>query len=397
MKLLKLALKNIGGSGFRSLAIFLCVMGVAGFLLTTMLIIKGSQNSLDSGIKRLGADIVVVPTGAQDKVETALLMGKPTSVWMPAENLSTIAGIPGVEAVSPQVYLASLNNAPCCAVSEMFMVVIDPKTDFTITPWLEKNLGRDLGTGETIGGSYIFTPQGSNGIKLYGYTTELKGNLEPTGTGIDQTMFMTMDTAQAMAKSSSTTAVEPLQIPADSISAIMVKVQPGADPHAVALQIVRNTTGMYPIESPNLFGTFRGQMDGLLWGFFILTIIIWILAALMIGVNLSMAANERKREMAVLRAVGATPGFVFRLILLEAGLLAAAGTVVGITGAAFLMYMFKNAIEASLKMPFLFPSISSLLGLFGIGLAVALFTVTLAALWPAIRISRQELAISMRE
>jgi putative ABC transport system permease protein len=177
----------------------------------------------------------------------------------------------------------------------------------------------------------------------------------------------------------------------------MVKVQPGVDPHTVALQIVRNTTGMYPIESPNLFGTFRGQMDGLLWGFFILTIIIWILAALMIGVNLSMAANERKREMAVLRAVGATPGFVFRLILLEAGILAAAGTVVGITGAAFLMYMFKNAIEASLKMPFLFPSMLSLLGLFGIGLAVAIFTVTLAALWPAIRVSRQELAISMRE
>ena len=65
MQVLRLALKNIRGSGFRSVAIFLCVMGIAAFLLSTTLIIKGSQNSLDSGIKRLGADIVVVPQGAK--------------------------------------------------------------------------------------------------------------------------------------------------------------------------------------------------------------------------------------------------------------------------------------------------------------------------------------------
>ena len=101
--------------------------------------------------------------------------------------------------------------------------------------------------------------------------------------------------------------------------------------------------------------------------------------------------------MAVLRAVGATPGFVFRLVLVEAGILAAAGALIGISAAAFLFLLFKNLITASLKMPFLFPSISSFLGLFGIGLAVAIVTVTLSALYPAIRVSRQELAISMRE
>jgi putative ABC transport system permease protein len=117
----------------------------------------------------------------------------------------------------------------------------------------------------------------------------------------------------------------------------------------------------------------------------------------MMGVNFSMAANERRREMAVLRAIGATPGFVFRLILTEAGILAATGAVVGISAAAFLLFIFKDMIAASLKMPFLFPSISSFMGIFGIGLAVAIITVTLSASVPAIRASRQELAISMRE
>jgi putative ABC transport system permease protein len=245
----------------------------------------------------------------------------------------------------------------------MFMVVYDPQTDFTITPWIERNLKRPLAKGEVIGGTYIFVPPGEKGIRLYGYLTTLTGKLEPTGTGIDQTLFMTVDTAREMARSSLTTAEQPLQVPSGSISAIMVQTTPGVDVHKVALLILRDTTGMFPIESPNLFGTFRNQMSDLLWGFFALTIVIWALAAVMMGVNFSMAANERRREMAVLRAVGAMPDFVFRLMLTEAGLLAAGGAIAGIAIAASALFIFKDLIASSLKIPFLFPSITSLAGL----------------------------------
>ena len=397
MRLIWFAFKNIRGSGFRSLAIFLAVMGVAGFLLATTLIIAGAQYSLNSGLKRLGADILVVPAGAETKVETALLMGKPTNIWMPQSNLQTVADIPGVASVSPQIYLNSLYGASCCAVSEMFMVVYDPATDFTVTPWLEKNLGRQLLKGEVVGGTYVFVPQNENYLKLYGYNLTLKGNINPTGTGIDQTLFMTMETAQAIAQSSLTTAVEPLKVDAGQIPTIMVKVSPGADVHAVAQQILLDTKGMVPIESPNLFGTFRTQMSGLLWGFFAITIIVWALAMVLIGLIFSTAANERKRDMAVLRAVGAPKNFIIKSLLTEAALLAVSGAIIGIAIASFGLYVFKDAIASSLKMPFLFPSIPSFLGLFSAGVAAAIITVVIAALIPAIRISRQELAIAMRE
>ena len=397
MNLFLLALKNIRGAGFRSLAIFLAVTGVAGFLLATTLIITGARYSLDSGLKRLGADILVVPAGAETKVESALLMGKPTSVWMPQTNLRNVSSVAGVEAVSPQVYLSSLYGAPCCSVSEMFMVVYDPATDFTVTPWLEKNLGRGLEKGEVIGGTYIFVPEEEEFIQLYGYSLTLEGNLDPTGTGLDQTLFMTMETARDMAASSLTTAVEPLNIYPDEISTIMVKVIPGTDVHRVALQILKDTTGMVPIESPNLFGAFRTQMNGLLWGFFAITVLVWALAMVLIGLIFSMAANERRREMSVFRAIGATRSFIFRSVLYEAALLAVSGAVTGIAIASISLYLFKDMIAGSLKMPFLFPSIPSFIGLFSAGVALAIVTVILAALVPAVRISRQELAIAMRE
>lgn len=398
MQLIRLALKNIKGNGFRSIAIFLSVVSMTGFLLTTTLIIAGSRYSLDSGLERLGADILVVPDGAEIKIETALLMGKPVDVWMTRDNIQKVANIPGVEAVSPQIYLASMFDSPCCAVSEMFIVVYDPATDFTIAPWLEKNLdGRSLAKGEVIGGNYIFVPDGSKYVRLYGYDTDLVGILEPTGTGMDQTLFMTLDTALEMAESSKTTALMTLNINPDLISTIMVKVAPEADPHRVAIQIRNDIDGTVPIESPDLFGTFRSQMNGLLWGFFAITVIVWAVTMILTGIVFSMAANERRREIAVLRAVGATRNFIFRSVLTEATLLALGGAVVGIAIAASSLYIFKDVIAGSLKMPFLFPSFTSFIGLFSAGVAFAIVSVALSALIPALRLSRQELAIAMRE
>lgn len=397
MHLMRLAIKNIYGSGFRSIAIFLAVMGVAGFLLATTIIIAGARYSLDTGLERLGADILVVPEGTEVKIESALLMGKPVDAWMPRTNLDKIAVIPGVEVVTPQIYLMSMFDSPCCAVSEMFMVVYDPETDFTIAPWLEKNLGRSLAAGEVIGGTYVFVPEGEESIELYGYHTDLVGNLEPTGTGLDQTLFMTLDTALEMSRSSVTTAMMPLNVNPDLISVIMVKATPDVDPHRVAIQIRQDTDGMVPLESPDLFGMFRSQMNGLLWGFFAITLIVWAVTMILIGIVFSMAANERRREMAVLRAVGATRNFIFRSVLTEAALLAFGGAATGIAIAAGGLYLFKDMIAGSLQMPFLFPSIPSFVSMFSAGIILAIVTVTLAALVPAVRLSRQELAVAMRE
>lgn len=397
MDTLRIALKNIRGSGFRSFIIFLCVLCLSAFLFSTTLLIKGAENSLNVGINRLGADILVVPAGAESRVESALLMGKPTNVWMPKANLEKVAAIPGVESVTPQIYLQSLYGAACCSVSEMFLMVYDPNSDFVISPWLKKTLGRPLRTGEVFGGTYIFTPPGLKGIQLYGSEVTLKGNLEATGTGLDQTMFMTLDTAHLLAKNSAMIAEQPLTIPDDSISTIMVKVQPGADPHKVSLDILQKVLGVAPIESPNLFGIYRQQMNGLLWGFFAIMIIIWVLSIFLIGLVFSMAANERRREIAVLRAVGATRFYAVRAILVEAALIALGAGLLGVFLAAQGMFLFKDLLAGSLRMPFLFPDFPVLAGFALGGILLSLITVTFAAFFPALRITGFEPAIAMRE
>ena len=397
MPLLSLVLKNIKGNAVRSLLAFLCVLGVSAFFMSTMVVSRGTQDSLQKGLQRLGADILVVPYGAQTDIETALLMGKPSHIWMPQNYLNKIAEMNGVASVSPQIYLQSLYQAACCSVSETFLVVYDPATDFTVTPWLHKNLGRDLATGEVIGGAYIFSPTGDNTLKLYGSNLKLAGNLEPTGTGMDQTIFFTVATAQEIAGSSLTDAVSPLQIPQGEVSSILVKLKPGVDAQSVMSPIYLNMPDVVPIASPQLFGTFRQQMLGLLGGVMVIMSLTWILSAIVIGLVFSMSANERQRQMSVLRSLGATRWYVLRSLLAESSLLAAsaaaAGSFIGILG----IHIFQNYFAGTLKMPFLFPSITSLFIFFVLSLILSLITVNLATIFPAVRISRMEPALAMRE
>jgi putative ABC transport system permease protein len=397
MNLWRLARRNIAGSSYRSSVVFLCALVVAGLALSTILIVRGASESLRLASLRLGADIVVVAEGTESKVESALLMGTPASAALPRSSLQKIAAVPGVAAVSPQLYLSSLKNASCCSASEMFLVAFDPATDFTVSPWLEKNLGGKLRLGEAVGGTYVFTPEGEQNIRLYGYFITLKGNLEPTGTNLDRSMFFTLDTANDMARVSKTMAEEPLQIAPDTISAALVKLGAGTDVHDVAARIMQNVPGVMPIESPNLFLAFRRQISGLLGAMLGILSITGILSLVLIGLVLSMAANERRREMGVLKALGATRGFVFKVLVIEAGMLALAGALPGLALAALTVYLFRSLIIRGLGVPFLYPSPLQLLGLIGACIIGALVGVTLAAAYPAWRVSREDAAISMRE
>jgi putative ABC transport system permease protein len=397
MNLTRLALRNISGSSFRSWAVAICAFLVVSFVLASVMILRGAEESLRLVNDRLGADIIVVPVGTQSKVETALLMGNPTQVWMSDAVLDQVAAVRGVAAVSPQLFLSTLTNASCCSVSDMFLIAYDPETDFTVRPWLEKNLGGGLKLGEAIGGTYVFVPEGEQNIKLYGYFITLRGNMEPTGTGLDQSMFLTYETAEDIARISKTMAEKPLEIPQGQISAVMVKLAPGADPKEVSLKIMNAIPDVTPIDSPDMFQSYRFQISGLIKGVLVLIVVILGLSLLLIGLIFSMAANERHRELGVLRAMGATRGFVFRSLLAEASILALAGGMAGILLTVLSTYLFRQALMISLGLPFLLPTPGILLVQVVGGLALALGSVALAAFFPAIRISRQDPASAMRE
>jgi len=397
MNLVRLALKNIGDSAFRSWVVFFCAALVTGFAISATLVIRGAENSLRLVRERLGADIMVIPSGNTTRVEHALLLGVPVTVWMPRAVVEDIADLPNVAAVSPQLFLSTMVNASCCSVPQMFMIAYDPATDFTVRPWLERNLEGGLRLGEAVGGRYVFVPEGRNDILVYGYPINLKGNLEPTGSGLDQSMFFTFETALEIARLSPMRAERALVIAPDSISAALVKVKANADPSQVAVQINRAIPGVTAIESTDLFRVQRDQTLGLLRSAVTLSSIAWVLSMALMGLVTSMTTADRRREIGVLRALGAPRTTVLQSLLAEGAILALAGAATGIALSTLAIYLFRDLITHLMGTPFALPTPLSLLVLALGGLALALVSVALATLFPTWQISHQDPATAMKE
>lgn len=397
MNNLLLAIRNVSRNSFRSGVILASSALMAGFLIATNLIIGGAQRSLQLALDRLGADIVVAPRESTTAMENAYLMGQPASMWMSRSVLSKISAIEGVSAVSPQLFLSTLRGASCCSAPEMFLVAYDPETDFTLRPWLEENLGEELEVGQAIGGYYVFLPADQDRILVYGYPVELLGNLDGTGTGLDKSMFFTFETAYEIARLSPFQAVEDMVIPDDSVSAVMIKLESGSNPLAIATKIEAQIPEASAVISSNLFQSQREDIQGMLRTISLLLGIAWLLSIALIGLVFSMAINDRRREIGVLRALGSTRGNMLASLLAEGLMLALAGGILGAVLCALSVYLFRNMIISSLGLPFLFPPLLSLVGMSLLGLGLALASVVVGALFPALRISLMDPAAAMRE
>jgi putative ABC transport system permease protein len=389
LNIILFAVKNLRRKFTRTLLLLLAVTVVTGTLFSATLFISSMQNALKIGTYRLGADVLVVPEKYAAEAKSALLSGEPTSFYMDRSVLDKVKAVEGVKKVTPQLFIKPASFT-CCFSVQAFLVAFDPTTDFTITPWLEKNLKKPLKGNETITGRNIPVIVGDT-IPFFGTPFKVVGTMEPTGMKFfDQSVFLTMDAAYQMAEHSKERSMQPITIGRDQISAVLVQVQEGFPPDRAAIRIEHDVPGVKAIASDEVISTVRKQLAGLLKGILAISAVLWILALLMIGFAFSMIVNERQRELGLLRSMGARKRHVFRLIVTEAIIISLMGGLVGLIGGSVLLMTFKDFILHSLKLPYLLPPLHLLIELVLGAVVFSMLTGLLAALLPAISASRME-------
>ncbi|OPY30995.1 MAG: FtsX-like permease family protein [Methanomassiliicoccales archaeon PtaU1.Bin124] len=379
---------------FRNVVTVMTFAVVAAILLSAFFLIGGAENSMQVGMDRLGADLMVVPQQYEHLTDSLLLAGHPSTFFFNSSELSGIEQVPGVAQTAPQTYIATL-NAGCCAFPTQ-LVAFDSSRDFTIQPWIRQALGRQLLPDEIIlGSSFIGSGEGYHLI-FYGHDFTVAGVLEKTGTGIDQSIFIQYPDALAMANDSKKLAVQELTLKPGQISSILVKLAPGYDGEQVAANITSTVVGSSVITSNHLARKISDQVSGTLSTLYLTAASVAIVSIPLIATISTMVANERRRELGLLRSMGANKLYIFLIVVAEAILLASIGALIGGVVATASLMIFQNLITTSLEIPFLWPPLTDLAIQTTLVVGLAIGFGGLTSLYPAVKSVRTEPYDSIR-
>lgn len=377
-----LAWKNIIRRHNQSLlTVFITVLTIFTFVLIFSISLV-MQEGLKLSKERLGADVVVLPDAAKAEVSQILFTASPANVYMPKDLVEKISKFEGVKQVSPQFFTQTLSASCCSYGNETRVVGYDEATDFILKPFLnELNLDH-IEDDQIIVGCDVESFLG-NQVSILGNVFKIVGTLEPTGSGIDNTIYLKIDVARRLASES-----ENLKVlwteekPEDLISSIFIKTKTGVNPSEVAKEINVPGLAVQAIATSDTINNARIQMGVIYKVIFGLWISSMLIAALSLFGRFNSLAKERKKEIGMMRALGIQKKQIFRLILGEASIMSFVGGVLG----SILGIMIVNPILEILKDVFILPTVWSFtvaLKSGSLGILVALLLGFMASAYPA--------------
>jgi putative ABC transport system permease protein len=231
------------------------------------------------------------------------------------------------------------------------------------------------------------------------------GILKPTGTPVDQSLHVSLEGITAMhidwesgappmeGESLSSADILKLDLKPEEITSFLIGLK--SKIHAFSLQRQINSFKEEPLSAimpgvalQELWNLLRTAEVGL-------RIITWfVLFAGLLGMMTSLLSglNERRREMAILRSVGAGPGTISFLLIFEAIFLTLVGILFGLLFLYITLFVSQPLLEAyfGLFIPIQPPSVKDL-----IILGVIILNGMLMGLIPALRAYRQSLSDGM--
>ena len=370
MELLLLVLRNLLARPVRSLLTLLGVLVATASMVLFLSFGEGLRRALFQELSRVGPAIQVVPEGA----ESLVFGGLPE---IPPETLRALerAGKAlGVRAVVPTLFLTRGGFDP--STSFLFQGLPEGTPPDLLYPGLRAKEGRLIPSGKgavvgakvaershlTLGSLLRLSPR--LGLKV-------EGVLEATGGLADNLIFVPLGVLQEA-------------LGTENVTAVLVALSPGQKAEAVARALEEAVPG---VKAQTTSEVMRFAERALRIGDLVrfgISLVALVVGGLLVANTVTMSVYERVREFGVMRALGARRGFIFRLVLLEALLLALLGGALGLgiggLGAFAINLYTLDQVGLALS------AVTPRLALFALGVALSLGL--LAGLLPAYHASR---------
>ena len=374
--------KNLVRTPYRTTVLLVAVAALSALLAFALLFNHAVQSDLDTTTRKLGADIVMVPVEAMGPAQEFILESKEKTFYMDAAVFGKVKDLPEIEAATYQIYLNTLASG-CCSIIDGQVVAIDQKTDFIVRPWLDHP--PPLGRGEVYVGSYVYEYLGLiQTPSLFGRKVKVVAHLPPTGTGLDHALFMRVEDLDLVSEEARG-AYRP-----GRISIVFLKVRKGYDVERVADKIQEITPTIGILTRGTLGGSIREILADIM-GIFTVTIgCSTTLAVLLVWSAFTAISNERRREVGILRAIGARRRHIFLLFLGEAAVIGSVGGTVGVGAGVVLLRLVGGRFHVLANIGAMIGWSAATAAYAGVALACGILVCLLGALPPVWRLAHME-------
>ena len=396
--LAKLPLANLRRKPFRTSALVIVVVMLTVAFYGGALLSMNLNNGLNSMRERMGADLMVTPQNTETKAE-ALLTGNASSTFYFTNDIGAeVAKADGVSKSTVQTYISSL--AAACCDEKVQIIGFNPDTDFVITPWMASQIDGTLRRGQVVAGSGInVSTEGT--VKLYGHEFPVAAQLADTGTSLDNSVFVNMDTVPDIISYSARTghAAIPEKYAGKAVSAVLVKVRDGYSARQVAANITKATgiTSLGYVYPGGITATTKADLKAIIRYAAVFVVVFWAMGLIVMLAVFSSSMNERKREFAAYRILGATRATLVGIIVKESAIIGVLGGLIGISCASLAVLPFNGLIAEELQLPYLQIGVGKVLVLTAVSLLFAVATGLIAVIATAVRLSAPQTYLTLRE
>jgi len=394
MHIVTLIMAGVRNRPGRNLATIFCFAFIAANIFSAQYLVAGGAGNVDQGISRMGADLIVIPAqyetllqGVQMSQVTVngIIRVEPSTFRVSNDILDKIGKVRGISNMSPQLYVATL-TLPELSPSPVDIYGIDPATDFTIQPWLQRPPDRIPGPGEVIAGSDVAGDLSSK-ISVSGHQYTIAGKLDPTRSAVDHSLFLRMDDAYALAASEEIISPSSSPINKGSVSAVLIRAEPDEDPKMVGARIQQPFSLAYirVIGKNFAMAPVSHEVQGLPNLLNMISVIVILASLPLIALIAAMVTHERQREIGLFRALGAKRKVIFSLVMAESLFLSTVGGIVGVT-VSFTVFVLVNTLgffRTALLNSFRLPAPGETMLMAGLAVGVVITIGSIAALWPA--------------
>jgi putative ABC transport system permease protein len=331
MNLPKLVISNMARRRGRFIFTLLGItIGIGAFV--TFLALGGSlKKEVLREANALGANLIVTPKGSCAYEQVSILTGEvlPSNITM--EEYAKVSALEGMAAVPILAEKSAINNRPV-SVSGIL-----PEKMRSFKGWElaagEYLAGNDEPTvllGSVAAEQFKLQPGGS--VVIRGERLPVKGILSATGGKDDVTIFLPLQTAQRLFNTG------------ERISYLAVKVDDvsGVDQ---AMERIRETVSLGVVSDRQMLTSVLSIVGSVNVTLQLIAVVAVLAAAFGIVNTMLTATYERKREIGILQALGATRRTIFTLFLVESGVYGFLGGVCGVVGGLFLSLAAAPQLE----------------------------------------------------